>query len=55
MNFAKALLQRMGLFPSTGSDAVDKAYQSRLERLCANENKRSTRTGFRPQPSHREA
>ena len=56
MNFAKALLQRIGLFSAAESETVDPAYQSRLERLCANENKRNARAvGFRPQPSHPEA
>lgn len=53
MQFAKAFLQRFGLF--TAAEPVDPAYERRLERICASDGKRHARpAAFRPQPSHPE-
>lgn len=55
MQFAKSLLQRIGLFSSAEAETVDPVYARRLDRLCASDNKRHTRVAaFRPAPSHPE-
>lgn len=55
MNFAKALLQRIGLISSAEPETVDPVYARRLERLCASEQKRHARgAAFKPGPSHPE-
>lgn len=55
MNFAKALLQRIGLLSGAESETVDPVYALRLDRLCANEQKRHGRgVSFKPAPSHPE-
>ncbi len=55
MHFAKALLQRIGLFSTAEAEAVDPVYANRLERLCASDKKRQTRVAaFKSAPSHPE-
>jgi hypothetical protein len=55
MNFAKALLQRIGLFSSAETETVDRVYARRLDRLCASEHKRHARgVAFKPALSHPE-